>query len=153
MNPEFDPNGPGIPGNFFGLPFTIDEARLVILPVPWDVTVSYHEGTSRGPQAIKKASLQVDLHLNTIKDAWNAGLFDLDPIQESIEENDEVRAIAREYIYWLENGSNEGNMKYQHSNLDQINLATQKLVLERVPNFGGNAQLWCLPYLGGGGGG
>ncbi len=45
----------------FGLPFTYQKARLIHLPVPWDVTTSYGKGTSRGPAAIRQASEQVDL--------------------------------------------------------------------------------------------
>jgi agmatinase len=45
FNPStFDPNGPGIPGQLFGLPFTPQMAELVIVPIPWEVTVSYHTG-------------------------------------------------------------------------------------------------------------
>ena len=36
---DFDPNAPGINnGCYFGLPFTPEEAQLVLLPVPWEVT-------------------------------------------------------------------------------------------------------------------
>jgi hypothetical protein len=36
----FDPNSAGNPNNnIFGLPFSEDDARLVILPIPWEVTV------------------------------------------------------------------------------------------------------------------
>jgi len=39
---NFNPNAAGNPNNnIFGLPVTEDEARLVIFPVPWEVTVSY----------------------------------------------------------------------------------------------------------------
>src|ERR1700761_1500040 len=39
---KFDTSGPSNPkNNIFGLPFTEDEATLVILPIPWEVTVSY----------------------------------------------------------------------------------------------------------------
>jgi hypothetical protein len=38
---KFDPNSVSNPhNNIFGLPFTEEEAKLVILPVPWEVTVS-----------------------------------------------------------------------------------------------------------------
>jgi hypothetical protein len=38
---QFDPNGPATHVGIFGLPFTTDEAEVVIVPVPWEVTVSY----------------------------------------------------------------------------------------------------------------
>ena len=58
----FDPNGVGLDnGAYFGLPFTPDEARLVLISAPWDVTVSYGTGTSEAPDAIIEASMQLDL--------------------------------------------------------------------------------------------
>ena len=58
----FNPNSISNPNhNIFGLPFSEDDARLVILPVPWEVTVSYGGGTARAADHIFKSSLQVDL--------------------------------------------------------------------------------------------
>jgi agmatinase len=37
---SFDPNAPGASGNLFGLPFQVEQAELVIVLVPWEVTVS-----------------------------------------------------------------------------------------------------------------
>ncbi|HET6991896.1 MAG TPA: arginase family protein, partial [Bacteroidia bacterium] len=57
---NFDPNNLGDPNaNIYGLPFTCEEAEVVIIPVPWDVTVSYSDGTSKGPEAVFNASFQV----------------------------------------------------------------------------------------------
>src|SRR5277367_4276362 len=73
---QFDPNGPSNPkNNIFGLPFTEEEARLVILPVPWEVTVSYGAGTSRAADRVFNASMQVDLFDSEIKDAWKKGFY------------------------------------------------------------------------------
>ena len=55
---NYDPNSVSNPNNnIFGLPTTEEDARLIILPIPWEVTVSYGAGTSRAPEAILKASL------------------------------------------------------------------------------------------------
>ena len=49
MSQEFDPNNIAIPnGNIFGFPVTEEEAEIVIVPVPWDVTASYGKGTANG---------------------------------------------------------------------------------------------------------
>ena len=49
----FDPDGVGLDnGNYFGMPFTTDEADLVLLSAPWDVTVSYGAGAVYAPDAI-----------------------------------------------------------------------------------------------------
>ena len=102
---SFDPNAPGdAGGGIFGLPFTPAEAQVVVVPVPWEVTVSYRAGTAMGPQAIKEASMQVDLYDPDLPDAWKLGL--------AMEEEDEViakvsrslRPLAADYISWLEAG-------------------------------------------------
>lgn len=100
---NFDPNGPGIKGNLFGLPFTTENATMVIVPVPWEVTVSYKVGTASGPQAILEASSQIDLFHREIKDIWKLGITML-PIQTNIyEENKLLRDLAESHIQSLEN--------------------------------------------------
>ncbi|MBD0279676.1 MAG: agmatinase, partial [Flavisolibacter sp.] len=48
---NFDPNSAGNPNNnIFGLPFSEEDARLVIVPVPWEVTVSFGSGTARSAE-------------------------------------------------------------------------------------------------------
>jgi agmatinase len=58
---SFDPSGPARHDGIFGLPATPEQARVVLVPVPWEATVSYGSGTADGPAAILKASRQVDL--------------------------------------------------------------------------------------------
>ncbi len=99
---SFNPNAPGLPGRLFGLPFDEDHAELIILPVPWEVTVSYNAGTAEGPAAILNASNQVDLFLKDIPGAWQMGMYML-PISENLlEENYKSRDLAFKYISWLE---------------------------------------------------
>lgn len=77
MSPSanFDPNAASDPkSGVFGLPYSVKEAKLVYLPVPWEVTTSYGGGTSRGPHAIKQASQQVDLYDLELGNFWQAGL-------------------------------------------------------------------------------
>ncbi len=96
---SFDPNSPGDPGsNIYGLPFTPDEAEIVIVPVPWDVTVSYSDGTSGGPAAIFDASFQVDLYEPTIPNAWQIGIA-MDEISDEVASRAaELRTEAKVYI-------------------------------------------------------
>ncbi|SHN10363.1 agmatinase [Cyclobacterium lianum] len=105
--PTFDPNGVGVAGKLFGLPFTTEESEVVVLPVPWEVTVSYHSGTARGPEAILAASRQVDLFQEDIKDAWKLGVSLL-PIDENLQaDNNKYRLLAGNYIEWLEEGAGD----------------------------------------------
>lgn len=96
---SFDPNSPGDPNsNIYGLPFTCEEAEVVIVPVPWDVTVSYSDGTAKGPEAIFEASFQVDLYEPSIADAWKLGLA-MDEIPEEIASKASfLREEAKMYI-------------------------------------------------------
>ena len=73
---NYDPNSVSNPNNnIFGLPTNEDNALLVIIPVPWEVTVSYGSGTARAPEAILKASYQVDLYDQDMPEAWKQGFF------------------------------------------------------------------------------
>lgn len=58
----FQPGAAAPPDSgIFGLPFSLKEARVAVLPVPFDATTSYAKGTAKGPAAIVQASRQVDL--------------------------------------------------------------------------------------------
>jgi agmatinase len=73
---KFDINGVSNPNNnIFGLPFAEDESRVIILPIPWEVTVSYGRGTARSTEHVFKASLQIDLFDDEMPDAWKSGYF------------------------------------------------------------------------------
>lgn len=98
----FDPNGVGAAGSLFGLPFSPENAELILIPVPWEVTVSYAAGTAQGPEAILKASSQVDLFERDIPDAWKYGIAML-PIPEDIRAlSDALRMKSERYIRLLE---------------------------------------------------
>lgn len=102
---NFDPNGVGVDnGAFFGLPFTPAEAALVLLSVPWDVTVSYGAGTALAPDALIGASTQLDLYDAAAPGAWRAGIA-TDDIDAAIEEcSVRLRSDARKVIDHLEGG-------------------------------------------------
>ncbi|MEM8565248.1 MAG: agmatinase family protein [Bacteroidota bacterium] len=102
MIEAFDPSAPASRNSLFGLPFDADQCDLIIIPVPWEVTVSYHSGTSNAPEAIFEASRQVDLELPNIRDAWTMGIHMLPVSKELKEENTKYRGLATKYIDWLE---------------------------------------------------
>ena len=71
---DFDPNQPVATNTLWGLPFDVDDAALVVLPVPWEVTVSHGAGTANAPAAVLTASRQVDLENETYPNAWKQGI-------------------------------------------------------------------------------
>ena len=105
---NFDANGIGqLNDGMFGLPFTLDECETVLIPVPWEVTVSYGGGTADGPQAILDASYQVDLYDPLVADAWKKGIA-MDAISDEVRaKSDRLRQSAEDYIEALANGASE----------------------------------------------
>jgi agmatinase len=50
---EFDPDAAAPDGaGIYGLPFTPENAKVVVVPVPYEATTSYGGGTSKGPAAV-----------------------------------------------------------------------------------------------------
>ncbi|HCF63485.1 MAG TPA: agmatinase family protein [Ferruginibacter sp.] len=124
----FDPNSVGNPNNnIFGLPFTEEEARLVILPVPWEVTVSYNAGTARAPDHIFKASLQVDLYDPDAVDAWKQGYFMRQPDQKILTRSDYLRKEAELYIHYISQGDAVCDNKFMIKTLKDINAGSEIL--------------------------
>ena len=125
---NFDPNALGdANNNIYGLPFTTDEAEVVIIPVPWEVTVSYRSGAALGPQAVFDASYQVDLFDPKIADAWKIGIA-MEPISDDIASKSEsLRRKSEAYLTSLEEGeSPETNSKMEEV-LKLINAESLKL--------------------------
>jgi len=102
---KFDPNSVGLrSNNIFGLPFGESESELVLLPVPWEVTVSYRPGTARGPEHIFDASMQVDLYDADVTDGWKKG-FHMLPVDKNIrKKSDFLRQCAELIISHLVEG-------------------------------------------------
>ncbi len=124
-NPEKDllpnPTNTGI----FGLTCTQDEADFIIIPVPWDVTVSYREGTSTGPVAVIKASPQLDLFNPSIIDK-NINIISALPVNPQWKsENNRLRTISKRLIKKMENG--EIFSTQDHAELDDINHGCETL--------------------------
>ncbi len=117
---NFDPNGIADTNNtIYGLPFTTAEAEVVILPVPWEVTVSYNAGTALGPQVIYNASYQVDLFDPKIADAWKIGLA-MEPISDDISSKSEsLRRKAEKYIELLQ-GDETSENKNEMENIRKL---------------------------------
>jgi agmatinase len=107
----FDPAGAAAHDGIYGLPHTPDQARVIIVPVPWEPTTSYRRGTAKGPRAIREASRQVDLFdLDTGK-PYAAGIAMLDEDPEVVAWNAEACAAATPVIE--AGGRIEGNAALQ----------------------------------------
>ena len=102
---NYNPSDVGqINGNIFGLPFDYDSANLIIIPVPWEVTVSYGAGTANAPQRILDASPQLDLFDFDNPDGWKQGIFMMEIPQDMLDKNKYYRQQAATIIERLEQG-------------------------------------------------
>lgn len=124
----FDPNNAAADnGQLFGLPFNFEESAVVLLPVPWEVTVSYNPGTAQGPKAILDASAQVDLYDPLLKDAWQYGYYMLDISPEWVQRNHRLRPRAMEILRYLEKGKTVVHDSQLGWTLEEINKACENL--------------------------
>lgn len=122
---SFDANAPAeFDAQIFGLPFTEEESDVILLPVPWEVTVSYKTGAAKGFSAIQKASMQVDLFDADIQNAWQHGIFMKKNSASWKQKNSKLRKLAAALI---ENISDGNFTEADKKTLYEINSTCEKL--------------------------
>lgn len=148
---DFDQNNASNPNNnIFGLPSTEENSLLVIIPVPWEVTVSYSAGTARSADHILKASLQVDLFDADYPDLWKQGYFMLPPDKKVLLKSDYLRKEAELLIDYISRGEILEKNSFMCKSLRDINegaLYLNKWVYERTSELLSDGKLVAL--LGG----
>ena len=113
--------------NIFGLPFSEASAAVVILPVPWEVSVSYREGTAQAPASIHRQSHQLDLFDLHYGNLWQEGIS-MRPIPGGLwHQSDTLRQKVRDYQAFLE-GHREMAAVEVNRLLDEVNQASQDMV-------------------------
>jgi agmatinase len=119
---QFDPNAVGNPNNnIFGLPFTEEEAQLVLIPVPWEVTVSYKAGTARAPEHLFRSSLQIDIFDQEIRDGWKKGFYMRASDKKILLKSDYLRKEAELYINFISQGEDIEKNKFMCKTLKEVN--------------------------------
>ncbi|MEC4116796.1 agmatinase family protein [Myroides phaeus] len=123
---NFDPSQPGLAdASIYGLPFTAEESEIIVVPAPWEVTVSYGAGTSEGPEAILEASFQVDLHHQQYPELWKLGIFIDEAPAHWAENSAKYKEMAQPIIEALENGEDVAENPALQKDLDAINEACE----------------------------
>ena len=136
---NFDPNQPGLAdASLFGLPFSAEQSEIIIVPAPWEVTVSYGSGASEGVNAGFDASFQVDLMHQEFPDLWKLGIFLDEEIPDWKSKSDAYKKLASPIIEALENGENPEERPELKSNLVKINSAGTQFkeeLKQRISNW------------------
>lgn len=133
---KFDPNQPGLSdGNLYGLPFSAEQSEIIIIPVPWEVTVSYGAGASMGDKAVFEASFQVDLNHQEFPGLWKLGIFLDDQTPFWRAQSNLLKKLAGPIIRTLEEGNDVFKNKELKNDLFRINRDCRQMkdeVKERV---------------------
>jgi agmatinase len=118
----FNPNAVANPNNnIFGLPFTEEESKVIILPVPWEVTVSYGAGTARAAEHVFKSSMQVDLMDMDGNAGWKQGFFMKEIDKKLLLKSDYLRKEAELYIDYISQGAELLKNKFMCKSVKEIN--------------------------------
>jgi agmatinase len=119
---NYDPNSVSNPNNnIFGLPTSEEDARVIILPVPWEVTVSYGSGTARAPEAILRSSLQVDLFDPEVPEGWKEGYYMRQPDRKVLMKSDYLRKEAELYIDYISKGDDVDANQFMTKTMKDVN--------------------------------
>lgn len=119
---NFDPNSVSNPeNNIFGLPSTEENAELIIISVPWEVTVSYGSGAAKAPEAISKASFQVDLYDPVLPNLWKKGYY-LTPTDRQLQlKSSYLRKEAELYIDYISRGDDLQANQFMCKTIREVN--------------------------------
>ena len=134
----FNPDGVGVDnGNYFGMDFKLEDARLVLVSAPWDVTSSYGAGSVYAPDAIIDASTQLDFYDPVSPDMWRRGIATA-PVDYSLEEDSQrLRGDAEKVIKQLEQGGDVSG-EYFARKIRRINEGCAKMnarICEQVSQY------------------
>jgi len=94
----------GLPQNFGGLdaPFSdLDTASAVILPVPYDFTVSYQPGTRWGPRAIIAASRNMEVWDDELGPTYRKGIHTLPDLEPTATGPEAMVERVEHAVAWI----------------------------------------------------
>ena len=97
--------GEFIPMNFAGLGnslSSLEKSKVVVIPVPYDLTTSYLPGARRGPIAIIEASKQLELFDDEIKkEIASIGIHTMGQLEQVATNPEQMCERVREAVSWV----------------------------------------------------
>lgn len=111
--------------NIFSLPSSLELSKIVLIPVPWDVTTSYGGGAALGPRAIFNASTQVDLYDYEVKESYKEGYFMLEIDKKILHKNNLLRKKALPVMKAINSGKSLNTS--QKKSIIEINKACDEI--------------------------
>jgi len=144
---EIDPNAAAAAdAGLFGLVDTQDQARVIVVPVPFDATTSYHKGAARAPAAVLRASHQIDLYDVDTGRPYRAGIHML-PESPSVRAWNATAHAAAELLESREGEVSEGDATEARDRINEASRAVEHYLAARVRELLAAGKLVCV--LGG----
>lgn len=106
------------PGNFLELSDNFSNYRksqAVILPLPYEKTTSYLKGTGKGPDAIIKASVQIESYDDELGNIFKPGICTLNPLRIESRPEPMVREVRKRVLELLDDGKFIAVLGGEHS--------------------------------------
>lgn len=124
-----------VPNNFCGIERqSLNKAKVVILPVPYEGTVSYSSGTAKGPEAIIQASRHMELYDIElgVEIYQKPGIFTLKPLAvSSLSAEKMIEKVEEKYSELVKAGKFVVMLGGEHS----ISYAADKPWREKYPDL------------------
>lgn len=118
---------------FIGGRLDPQEASLILIPVPWEATVSFGEGTANAPDAIRFSSHQLDVENFHYIKPYSAGICMLETDERIHKLSNKARKKALKVIEALENGEiNKKALKFVNDTSKILNDSVYEKSIEQI---------------------
>jgi len=109
------------------------EASLVLIPVPWEATVSFGEGTANAPDAMRISSHQLDVENFHYIKPYVAGIAMLETDKSLLKLSHKARKKALKVIEALEDGkTNKKALKFVNEASVTLNTSVYEKSMEQI---------------------
>ena len=120
--------------NFGDLPqkySTLEHARVVIVPVPYDRTSTWLKGADKGPAAIIEASGNMELYdIETDSEVYKEGIFTDEPVETELSPEDLVRKVEERVLSYIDADKYVVVLGGEHS----VSVGSAQAHIERYPD-------------------
>ncbi|GGD36050.1 agmatinase [Malaciobacter pacificus] len=118
---------------FIGGRLDPQEAKLVLIPVPWEATVSFGEGTANAPDAIRTSSHQLDVETYHYIKPYTAGICMLNTDKELLKLSNKARKKAVKVIEALEKGkSDKKALQFVNDASNELNESVYEKAMDQI---------------------
>jgi agmatinase len=133
LTENFDPDAAALDdAGIFGLPADPERSMVHVVPVPFDATTSYRKGAAGGPDAILRASRQVDLYDLMTGKPWERGICMLPPDPRIERLNEEATRKAEPIIEIGGRIGDDARLAKQLARVNEIGAEVNEIVRAQV---------------------